>query len=71
MYVFQHHVDSAIGVYIIDRYTYYVLEFLENVHPNSQRTMSEFVSYFIILITNFLLEFLINTKVQEIVITQL
>ncbi|KAF9797851.1 hypothetical protein SFRURICE_001454 [Spodoptera frugiperda] len=40
----SHHVDSAIGVYIIDRYTYYVLEFLENVHPNSKRTMSEFLA---------------------------
>ncbi|KAF9424813.1 hypothetical protein HW555_000114 [Spodoptera exigua] len=40
----SHHVDSAIGVYIIDRYTYYVLQFLENVHPNSKRTMSEFLA---------------------------
>ncbi|XP_045501942.1 putative GPI-anchor transamidase [Colias croceus] len=40
----SHHVDSAIGVYIIDRYTYYVLEFLENVHPNSKKTMSEFLA---------------------------
>ncbi|KAJ2948511.1 hypothetical protein O0L34_g7761 [Tuta absoluta] len=39
----SHHVDSAIGVYIIDRYTYYVLEFLEDVHPNSKRTMAEFL----------------------------
>ncbi|KAH9641160.1 hypothetical protein HF086_013017 [Spodoptera exigua] len=41
---YEHHVDSAIGVYIIDRYTYYVLQFLENVHPNSKRTMSEFLA---------------------------
>ena len=27
----SHHVDPAIGVYIIDRYTYYALEFLERV----------------------------------------
>ena len=27
----SHHVDPAIGVYIIDRYTYYALEFLETV----------------------------------------
>ncbi|KAI5635132.1 peptidase c13 family domain-containing protein [Phthorimaea operculella] len=39
----SHHVDSAIGVYIIDRYTYYVLEFLENVQPDSKRTMAEFL----------------------------
>lgn len=40
----QHHVDPAIGVYIIDRYTYYALEFLEKVEPNSKKTMGEFVS---------------------------
>ncbi|XP_023937019.1 putative GPI-anchor transamidase [Bicyclus anynana] len=40
----SHHVDSAIGVYIIDRYTYYVLEFLENVNPSSKKTMSEFLA---------------------------
>ncbi len=28
----SHHVDPAIGVYIIDRYTYYALEFLEKVY---------------------------------------
>lgn len=41
---FQHHVDPAIGVYIIDRYTYYALEFLEKVTPDSKTTMEEFVS---------------------------
>ena len=30
-------------MYIIDRYTYYALEFLERVQPNSQRTMGEFM----------------------------
>ncbi|XP_013163170.1 PREDICTED: putative GPI-anchor transamidase [Papilio xuthus] len=40
----SHHVDYLIGVYIIDRYTYFVLEFLENVHPNSKNTMSEFLA---------------------------
>jgi phosphatidylinositol glycan class K len=39
----SHHVDPSIGVYIIDRYTYYALEFLERVEPNSQRTMGEFM----------------------------
>lgn len=42
----QHHVDPAIGVYIIDRYTYYALEFLERVEPNSKRTIGEFVGSF-------------------------
>lgn len=39
----SHHVDPAIGVYIIDRYTYYALEFLEQVEPNSKKTMGEFL----------------------------
>ena len=30
-------------MYIIDRYTYYALEFLERVEPDSQRTMGEFL----------------------------
>jgi phosphatidylinositol glycan class K len=40
----SHHVDPAIGVYIIDRYTYYALAFLEKVQPNSTKTMSEFLA---------------------------
>ncbi|XP_055585847.1 putative GPI-anchor transamidase [Uranotaenia lowii] len=40
----SHHVDPAIGVYIIDRYTYYALEFLEKVEANSKKTMGEFLS---------------------------
>ena len=43
---FQHHVDPAIGVYVIDRYTYYALEFLERVEPGSKSTMGQFVSIF-------------------------
>lgn len=41
---FQHHVDPAIGVYIIDRYTYFALDFLEQVEPSSSKKLSEFVS---------------------------
>lgn len=37
----SHHVDPAIGVYIIDRYTYYLLEFLEKVTPGSKKTMDQ------------------------------
>ena len=40
----QHHVDPAIGVYIIDRFTYYALEFLERVTPSSEHTLKQFVS---------------------------
>ncbi|XP_026479323.1 putative GPI-anchor transamidase [Ctenocephalides felis] len=39
----SHHVDPAIGVYIIDRYTYYALDFLEKVHQSSTRSMADFL----------------------------
>jgi phosphatidylinositol glycan class K len=39
----SHHVDPAIGVYIIDRYTYHALEFLETVKPDSKLTMAQFL----------------------------
>ncbi|XP_018399570.1 PREDICTED: putative GPI-anchor transamidase isoform X2 [Cyphomyrmex costatus] len=39
----SHHVDPAIGVYIIDRYTYYALNFLEKVEPSSIKTLGEFL----------------------------
>ncbi|XP_074653921.1 GPI-anchor transamidase-like isoform X2 [Tubulanus polymorphus] len=39
----SHHVDPALGVYVIDRYTYYALEFLEKVRPDSKKTMAEFL----------------------------
>lgn len=35
--------DPAIGVYIIDRYTYHLLEFLESTKRNSRKTMAELV----------------------------
>lgn len=38
----SHHIDPAIGVYVIDRYTYYALEFLERVTSQSKHTLSEF-----------------------------
>ena len=40
----QHHLDSAIGVHVIDRWTYYALEFLEKVSPGSKSTLAQFVS---------------------------
>ena len=40
----QHHMDSAIGVHIIDRWTYYALEFLERLTPGSKDTLADFVS---------------------------
>ncbi|WAR31494.1 GPI8-like protein, partial [Mya arenaria] len=35
----SHHVDPSIGVYVIDRYTYYALEFLERVEPNTKKAV--------------------------------
>ena len=32
----SHHIDTSIGVYIIDRYTYHALEFLERVTRDSK-----------------------------------
>ena len=43
----QHHLDSAIGVHVIDRWTYYALEFLEKVSPGSKSTIAQFVSVYI------------------------
>lgn len=39
----SHHGDPTIGVYIIDRYTYYALDFLEKVTINSNKTLAEFL----------------------------
>ncbi|KAL4219563.1 hypothetical protein ACF0H5_022137 [Mactra antiquata] len=38
----SHHVDPSIGVYVIDRYTYYALEFLEGVQFGGKQTMGQF-----------------------------
>ncbi|CAG0920587.1 unnamed protein product [Notodromas monacha] len=37
----SHHVDPDIGVYIIDRYTYYLLEFLEGLGPGSNQSLAD------------------------------
>ena len=42
---FQHHHDTAIGVYVIDRYTYYALEFLERITQTSKKTLKDLVSF--------------------------
>jgi phosphatidylinositol glycan class K len=36
--------DHSIGVYVIDRFTYYALEFLEMVDQNSKKTIKDLVS---------------------------
>ena len=45
---YSHHADSDVGVAVIDRWTYYILEFLETqvTSPNSKRTLGDlFDSY--------------------------
>lgn len=45
----QHQPDLAIGVHLMDRYTFYLLEFLEDIHPASQANMNDLVSVCVIL----------------------
>lgn len=40
----SHHGDPTIGVYVIDRYTYYALDFLEKVTLKSNHTLGQFLS---------------------------
>ncbi|RXN00580.1 GPI-anchor transamidase [Acipenser ruthenus] len=37
----SHQPDLAIGVHLMDRYTFYLLEFLEDIHPASQANMND------------------------------
>ncbi|XP_053738335.1 GPI-anchor transamidase isoform X1 [Synchiropus splendidus] len=37
----SHQPDLAIGVHLMDRYTFYLLEFLEDVHPSSKTNMND------------------------------
>ncbi|OQV15853.1 GPI-anchor transamidase [Hypsibius exemplaris] len=36
---YSHHHDTSIGVYVIDRYTYYALEFLEKITQTSKKSL--------------------------------
>lgn len=38
---YSHHSDLEIGVAVIDRFTYYTLEFLESIEPNSNVTIDK------------------------------
>ena len=39
----QHHTDADVGVAVIDRFTHFVLNFLEGVNQTSTATMKELV----------------------------
>lgn len=43
-YSVQHQPDLAIGVHLMDRYTFYLLEFLEDIQPASKANMNDLVS---------------------------
>lgn len=40
----SHHGDPTIGVYVIDRYTFHALEFLENININSTKSLAAFLA---------------------------
>ncbi|ETE70112.1 GPI-anchor transamidase, partial [Ophiophagus hannah] len=40
---YEHQPDLGIGVHLMDRYTFYVLEFLEEINPASQTNMNDLV----------------------------
>lgn len=43
---YSHHADQDVGVAVIDRFTYYNLEFLESIDKSSKKTMADlFASY--------------------------
>lgn len=41
----SHQPDPAVGVHLMDRYTFYVLEFLEEINPASQTNMNDLFRY--------------------------
>uniref|UniRef100_H3CB48 Phosphatidylinositol glycan anchor biosynthesis, class K n=1 Tax=Tetraodon nigroviridis TaxID=99883 RepID=H3CB48_TETNG len=40
----SHQPDLAIGVHLMDRYTFYLLEFLEDIQPSSKANMNDLVT---------------------------
>merc|ERR1719203_849768 len=43
---YSHHVDHELGVAVIDRFTYYALEFLNRLTPSSTETLESFRRWF-------------------------
>jgi phosphatidylinositol glycan class K len=43
---YSHHSDVEIGVAVIDRFTYFTLEFLENVTTTSKQTLKDLFDYY-------------------------
>lgn len=43
---YSHHSDTEIGVAVIDRFTYYTLEFLENITTTSKSSLEDLFDYY-------------------------
>jgi len=41
---YSHHSDGAVGLAVIDRFTYFTLDYLENVSPESNHTLMDLFS---------------------------
>ena len=42
---YSHHTDMNVGVAIIDRFTFFALEFFETVQRGSNATMADFLAF--------------------------
>ena len=42
---YSHHTDMDVGVAIIDRFTYFALEFFESVHRSGNASMADFLAF--------------------------
>lgn len=43
---YSHHVDSELGIAVVDRFTYYALDFLNRLTPSSPHTLKNFQDFF-------------------------
>jgi len=41
----SHHVDYGVGVSVIDRFTYYMLDFFQGIGPESTATMQDLIDH--------------------------
>ncbi|XP_037079870.1 putative GPI-anchor transamidase [Pollicipes pollicipes] len=39
----SHHLDASLGVYVIDKYTYHALDFMEKLRKDSKKSMADFL----------------------------
>lgn len=41
----SHHVDYDVGLSVIDRFTYYMLDFFQGIGPESTATMQDLINH--------------------------